>query len=308
MKKISLICGLLLSFSSQAWAQNASVDCSDPAKASSKDSTCLQILGQTNTQGVTKNFQSSSMKPFAALGKSCTTPWGQVINDGSSIMAFASSTGSYNYSTGEYAADCTDEIRRCTNGVLSGSYQHKTCTMTPVDATCGPAHGSFYTYPTSGPAFIDKCNPTYTYNGIAPNDDSGPSHPAGTATYLTGNTYFWTCSGEIGGSATSCYAYRRINAQCGTLANNTCSLGDLSSPRATPVYNNYSCNCTYSWTKPGSPSIPYSASDPNNGTYASDGYSYSSSCQTCSTYLHTIYSWTCSGVNGGTSTSCTRIE
>ena len=292
MKKTNIICNLLLviglSFSSQVMAQTTPINCSDPTKESSKDSTCMNGLGLSG-QSAPSNPSSNPIRPFAQLGKSCTTPWGQIINDGSSIMAFASSTGSYNYSTGEYASDCTDEIRRCTNGVLSGSYQHKACTMTPVDATCGPAHGSYYTYPTSGPSFADKCNPTYTYNGIAPNDDdSPPSHYAGTSTYLTNNMYSWSCSGDVGGASTSCYAYRRINAACNTSTINQCSLGTYVSGSSVPVYNPYTCNCV-------------TTTNPTTGVT-------STSCSTCYTYLHTVYNWSCNGINGGANTACSKTQ
>jgi hypothetical protein len=297
-----------LGVSCQANAQNQSGNntnnCLEQTKGKG-DSTCLSGLTYTSSTPPTKNFQASSIKPFSKQGLSCTTPWGQIIQDNTEIAAYKTPTGTYNYVTGAYAADCMEEQRHCTNGVLSGTYQYKTCTITPVDATCGVANGAYYTYPTSGPSSTDECNPSYTYGGVAPVDESPPSVPATSGAYLntTTNIYTWTCSGEAGGSSASCFAYRRINAQCGSSIN-SCNLGNLGSSSSYDVYYSYSCNCTSSWTKAGNPSIPYSATDPNNSTYSSNGYTLTSSCSTCSAYDYTVYNWTCNGINGGTNSNC----
>jgi hypothetical protein len=284
-----LICSLLLTISLGLSCN--SIAETNTLKKGSADSTSIETIGLSSTTTPTKNFQASSIKPFNKLGLTCTTPWGQIIQDNTEIAAYKTSTGTYNYTTGTYADDCIEEQRHCTNGVLSGSYQYQTCTIKPVNGTCGIANGAYYTYPTSGPASTDQCNPSYTYGGNPPADESPPSVPATSGAYLntTTNVYNWTCSGEAGGSSASCFAYRRINGQCGS-STNSCNLGNSANPSSTDNYNpNYKCSCT------------------TNTSGVTTCSANASGNQTCTGgYKDTTYAWSCMGINTGTNASCSN--
>jgi len=59
---------------------------------------------------------------------SCTSPWGTTIQSGTSVTAYQSST----VTTGN---SCISQTRTCTNGSLSGSYTHASCSVT---TSCTP--------------------------------------------------------------------------------------------------------------------------------------------------------------------------
>ncbi len=56
----------------------------------------------------------------SASGWSCNLPWGGKIANGASMVAYLTSCS---------LLSCTSQSRVCTNGVLSGSYQHQTCNV-----------------------------------------------------------------------------------------------------------------------------------------------------------------------------------
>lgn len=56
----------------------------------------------------------------SASGWSCNLPWGGQLANGSSVVAYATSCA---------LLSCTSQVRSCTNGVLSGSFQHQTCNV-----------------------------------------------------------------------------------------------------------------------------------------------------------------------------------
>jgi hypothetical protein len=309
MKNKNLFYGILFALSAlsfQAHAQS-SPDCSDPSKKDGKDSTCATGVGLTGPTPQTRNFQTQSIKPFAVAGQSCVTPWGDPVPDNTGVAAFNQQYGTYDPSTGQYAADCLEEERHCTNGILSGTYQYKTCTIPPVNGACGPANGAYYTYPSSGPAFADQCNPSYTYGGNAPSSDAPPSVPASSGVYFSNNTYSWTCAGEMGGSTASCSAYLRINAQCGSGVN-SCDLGNSGNASSYNVYYPYTCGCvttcvnnptTYTCVNDPAPATTQTCTaDPITQTCTTSG------CTTCYAYWYTVYNWTCYGINGGSNASC----
>jgi len=253
------------------------------------DSTCFSAVGHTSVQGK-PNTTPVTIQPFARPGLSCTTPWGQVIEDNSEVAAFKAAKGTYNYSTGSYAEDCEEEQRHCSNGVLSGSFRYQNCEIEPVNGRCGIANGAYYTYPTSGPTIKDQCNPSYTYGGVAPPDESPPSVPATSGAYLntSNNMYYWSCAGEAGGgTATSCSAYRRIHGQCGS-ATNTCDIGgSYNAGSHNNYYPNYACSCS------------------TNGSGVTTCSANPSGNQTCAGgYKDTTYTWNCSGINTGNPASC----
>jgi hypothetical protein len=287
-----LICSSLLALSLGLCGNSiAQTNVENSVKKGSADSTSIAVIGLGTTTPPTKNFQASSIMPFSKPGLTCTTPWGQVIQDNTEVAAYKTPTGTYNYTTGTYADDCIEEQRHCTNGVLSGSYQYQTCTIKPVNGTCGIANGAYYTYPTSGPASTDQCNPSYTYGGVAPSDESPPSVPATSGAYLntTTNVYNWTCSGEAGGGSASCFAYRKINGQCGS-STNSCNLGNSASPSTTDNYNpNYKCSCS------------------TNTSGVTTCTANASGNQTCTGgYRDTTYAWNCMGINTGANASCSN--
>lgn len=79
---------------------------------------------------------------------SCTLPWGGAINHGQRVTAFnASSVGC--------DESCEREARICTNGVLSGTFTHRSCSA--QTATCGQENkpcGQGYVYSSDFSAVI----------------------------------------------------------------------------------------------------------------------------------------------------------
>ncbi|MCF7918232.1 fibronectin type III domain-containing protein, partial [Candidatus Gracilibacteria bacterium] len=55
----------------------------------------------------------------------CTLPWGGTIPSGQSVPAYQASSVSY-------PGPCVDQIRTCTNGTLSGTYQYQSCSVNTV--------------------------------------------------------------------------------------------------------------------------------------------------------------------------------
>ena len=96
----------------------------------------------------------------------CRTPWGVIVDDGSSFRAYRTSS----VPNGE---TCDSEMRQCVGGALTGSYTHRTCTIgdppdePPVDdpEACNLpwggtiAHGGNVTaYENSSVASTATCN------------------------------------------------------------------------------------------------------------------------------------------------------
>ncbi|MGE3758606.1 MAG: LCCL domain-containing protein [Pseudobdellovibrionaceae bacterium] len=90
----------------------------------------------------------------------CNLPWGGSIASGASVTAYQSSST-------VCVANCPSQTRTCTNGVLSGTYTHASCTLT---------------YPTLG-EFSDgelmNCNMYCTNPGYD---------------YVYGTSYYWSGS------------------------------------------------------------------------------------------------------------------
>lgn len=79
---------------------------------------------------------------------SCNLPWGETASSGRSVAA-------YQNPTVPYGSKCISETRKCTNGVLSGSYANKTCKILPRVATPTPVK-------TPTPTPTPKLVPTIT--------------------------------------------------------------------------------------------------------------------------------------------------
>ncbi len=87
-----------------------------------------------NTAGCQNGWRCTSSNSES----SCVTPWGTTIANGGVTAA---------YQSAQATGQCQLEIRYCTNGALSGSYQYASCT--PANVSSG---GSISASPTSGSA------------------------------------------------------------------------------------------------------------------------------------------------------------
>lgn len=64
----------------------------------------------------------------------CDLPWGGTIANGETVTAFSDATPCKDAECKQPWA-CADEVRTCTNGVLSGSYTNQQCNIPVVDCT-----------------------------------------------------------------------------------------------------------------------------------------------------------------------------
>lgn len=78
-----------------------------------------QASGSGGTSGVTN--ASLTVNPPS----NCTAPWGSTVTHGTSVTAFQAATVPYGQS-------CVSQTRTCTNGTLSGTYQHQSCAVGPA--------------------------------------------------------------------------------------------------------------------------------------------------------------------------------
>lgn len=196
------------------------------------------------------NYRWPTLPPIypsqGSSGKSCTTPRGTKIANGSSVVAYASN--SY---------PCYSQLRTCTNGKLAGSYQYKSCNNTQPgchgdscgyndddchDGTCGgnnypnkscslPWGGSIphgakieaYQNPTA-PCYkqIRTCsNGKLSGNfGYASCQPTTTPPQAGTDTYSS-----WSAAGQFEGNIDSkdtCNSNATASYLCGTESSQSC--------------------------------------------------------------------------------------
>ncbi|MCK9578119.1 hypothetical protein M0R01_01325 [bacterium] len=209
----------------------------------------------------------------------------------------------------------------------NGGSTSATCTAsraaTPVDGQCGTANNKTYAYDVTNYGSDTQC-------------DSGTS--SNTAFPEQGNITTWTCGGTNGGLNRDCAAGREpapVDGQCGT-ANNKIYTYDITEYGAdtqctygTPSNTTFpGIKSTTSWTcsglNGGSASATCTASrlafdidgqcgTANNKIYAYDASEYGTDTHcTYGTPSNTAFpetgsfvSWTCSGINGGaTSSTC----
>lgn len=87
-------------------------------------STCSSETRACNNGTLSGTFTYQSCTPAAS--PDCTAPWGASVPNGTSVLA-------YNNATVPAGTTCTQnnnsESRTCTNGILSGSYTHDTCSV-----------------------------------------------------------------------------------------------------------------------------------------------------------------------------------
>lgn len=101
------------------------------AYATSSSTTCSSENRVCNNGTLSGSYTYPSCTLNTPPPANCTTPWGSVVANGSSVLAYLASSSS---------TSCTSENRTCNNGSLSGSYKNSSCTVSspPPPVTCGP--------------------------------------------------------------------------------------------------------------------------------------------------------------------------
>lgn len=226
------------------------------------------IKSQIDSKGKTQT-NSTTTKPFGKPVMNCTAPWGEVVAEGSSVLAYQVSNGTYNTATGVWAGECAWEMRLCDNSQLSGTFQYQDCVLSVVNGSCGAANGTLYPW-AAAPNTADLCNPNYLF---ASQTDTTPTVPAYSSVSITGSPsygYSWTCNGQQGlptaPTTASCFAPIKRDGECGA-SYNTCNFGTPGSASATDIWGY----------------------DAFSGSYWFIGW---------------WYSWSCAGVNGGATAAC----
>jgi hypothetical protein len=118
------------------------------------------------------------------LGAPCTLPWGGTLDNGNAVVAYLESAP---------AGACTSETRTCTEGVLSGSYTHQSCTPGGVvNGVCNPGCNT-----------MNACEGTGSYTCATEGCSSGTQTDYFDDTLGTAG---WDCVGSGGGSTANCAA------------------------------------------------------------------------------------------------------
>lgn len=76
----------------------------------------------------------------------CDTPWGGIVNHGSSTLA-------YQAASVPYGTSCNSQTRNCYNGSLSGGYVYETCTPEAAPTNCGLPWGGSLSHGDSVSAY-----------------------------------------------------------------------------------------------------------------------------------------------------------
>lgn len=191
---------------------------------------------------------------------SCTTPWGSIVNHGSDVVAYVSSSD----------ALCLGETRTCNNGTLWGSYSSQTCTPTSCAGT---------------PRWILTNGQSVTAYAT----------PTGTCTSQTR-----TCTnGILGGTYTNTSCAPAVNGKCGiaTWFVVTTWDGNYTNWTTSDDYDYYGYEKDY-WSY-----FTYFTNTDlcSAGTVSTGGYNIGYT----ENYGSWTTTWTCKGINGWTSQSCT---
>ena len=133
-----------------------------------------------------------------------------------------------------------------------------------------PINGSCGTRDTTYPSA------TTAWPGGSTLCSSGSASPASLAFPASGATVNWQCSGSNGGTTASCSASR-----LGTPVNGVCGTRNTVYPSTTTTWPGGSTLCSAGTASPANPSFPLAGSS-------------------------TV--WSCNGINGGTSASCTATR
>lgn len=224
------------------------------------------------------NPKNWNYRNYDLTQRGCTTPWWTFLSDGSSVIAYKSSTPS------RYGASCTYERRTCFNGTLGGSYRSKTCS-TANNYNIYDNNGQDYYWPT----------PVHNYSCVTP---WGQTVSNGARVYAYRNSsasYGSSCVGEyrtcMNGYLNGSYSYSSCNyidthndcddGHCGGHDyGRSCSLprgGSIADGSSVTAYSTSTAPCT-SQTRTC-----------NNG-YLNGSYSYSS-CTTPTNYDCSLPWW-----------------
>ena len=151
----------------------------------------------------------------------CTLPWGGTIANGSSVTAYAASSV-------PCGSSCSSQIRTCTNGVLSGTYTNRTCSVA-VCRRCTLPWGVTIAHGSSVTAYLTSCGSSCSSQTRTCNDGV----LSGTYTNRTCKADC-SCTLPWGGTianGSSVTAYYAGSVPCGSTCSNqtrTCTNGILS--------------------------------------------------------------------------------
>lgn len=141
----------------------------------------------------------------------CTTPWGTTVTHGGNVTAYQAVTVAY-------GSSCTSQIRTCSDGSLSGSFQYSSCSVNPpmsctLDGAAVP-HGSSRTfYSTQTTPSGQLCSSaTYSQSRTCTNGTLSGSSSFQYSSCSCTPTY--SCSDN---------AIRYTNSSCSTSSVTTCT-------------------------------------------------------------------------------------
>jgi len=258
-------------------------------------------------------YQSESITMPISSGCSinvdCPTEVNQALEGQLGTLPVDPNSGSsYRYQS-DTGTDCTISAVLSTGETYQYSCNGDEMSQSaPLAGVCGSrANNSSSGYPSSQTDWT--ADTTYCASTIPSTTPAYPSTP--------GSSVSWTCPGTYLGSSTICTAYRALNGVCGSGTANTytiptvnfCSTGTASSVSGSGPWS-WTCEGVYGGTTPtcvANKSIDGICGTSNNGNY----YDTSSITAPCSIGTASAYSgsgpwsWTCEGVYGGTTPTCT---
>ncbi len=170
----------------------------------------------TFTGTVTGPGGSAQCSATLTVRQSCTLPWGGSITHGQSTTAYQNSTVPYNQT-------CVSQTRTCSNGTLSGSYQHQSCSVQPAaNCTLGGVtvlHGQSRTFYSQQTAPIGNVCSSVSQSRTCTNGTL-----SGSAAYQYAScscAAIYSCSGQT---------IRYTNTSCVTSSVTTCVSPYFCSP------------------------------------------------------------------------------
>lgn len=106
----------------------------------------------------------------------CSLPWGGTVASGSAVTAYQAPSVAC-------GGSCQSEVRRCANGVLSGSYTSQSCSVLPVSGGWGPWYD------------VSSCNGTCgAASKTQQRDCNNPAPACGGASCVGSGTQTVSCS------------------------------------------------------------------------------------------------------------------
>ncbi len=140
-----------------------------------------------NNNTIYNNYGQDYYYPTSVTNRSCITPWGQSVRNGSRVYAYRSS-----YSSSSYG--CQGEYRTCRNGYLDGSYQYSSCNNYDNGCHYGNCGGNDYGRSCSlpwGGSIADGSSVTAYNNSSAPCSSERRTCRNG---YLEGSYQYSSCN------------------------------------------------------------------------------------------------------------------